>query len=193
MGFSSQFWNGRRNRAAFRNAFAVGDVLLDSVEKPDPGAPGDTYRMTQYTSLIPFIVLVVIAAASGAMFMPGPWYEALNKPSWTPPNWLFPVAWTILYLMIAIAGWLAWKAEGTGAAVAIWGVGLIFNALWSYLMFGRHDIFGALVDVTALWLAIAAFIAATWNIEPRAAYLFMPYLAWASFAGALNFAVWRLN
>ena len=69
--------------------------------------------------------------------------------------------------MIAIAGWLAWRAEGIGRAVIIWGIGLVLNALWSYLMFGRHDIFAALIDVSLLWLAIAAFIVATW-IRSRA-------------------------
>lgn len=149
--------------------------------------------MSKYLSLVPFIALVFAAAASGALFMPGPWYAALNKPSWTPPDWLFPIAWTVLYLMIAVGGWLAWKAGGAGQAVVIWGIGLVLNALWSYLMFGRQDIFAALVDVSLLWIATAAFIVAAWDLEPRAAYIFMPYLAWVSFAGALNFAVWRLN
>jgi translocator protein len=149
--------------------------------------------MEKYLTLIPFILLVLVAASTGAAFPTGPWYEALNKPWWNPPNWVFPVAWAILYLMIAVAGWLAWRAGGVGAAVAIWVIGLVLNALWSYFMFGRHDISTALIDVAGLWLATAAFIWATWNLEPRAAYLFLPYLAWVSFATALNFAVWRLN
>jgi len=149
--------------------------------------------MAKYLSLLSFIGLVIAAALSGAQFTPGPWYEALSKPSWTPPNWLFPVAWTVLYLMIAIAGWLAWKSGGVSSAVTIWGIGLILNALWSYLMFGRHEIGLALIDVVALWLATAAFIWAAWELEPMAAYLFMPYLAWVSIAAALNFEVWRLN
>lgn len=149
--------------------------------------------MTKYLSLIPFIVLVCVAATTGAMFKPGPWYAALNKPWWTPPDWLFPVAWTVLYLMIAIAGWLAWRAGGIGPAVIIWGVGLILNALWSYLMFGRHDIGLALIDIAGLWIATAAFIWAAWNLAPVAAYLFLPYLLWVTFAAALNFEVWRLN
>jgi translocator protein len=149
--------------------------------------------MSKYWTLLPFIGLVFVAAASGALFQTGPWYEALNKPWWTPPNWVFPIAWTVLYLMIAVAGWLAWRAGGLSLAVAIWGVGLILNALWSYIMFGRQDISMALIGVTALWLATAAFIWATWNLEPRAAYIFIPYMAWVSFAGALNFAVWQMN
>ncbi len=125
--------------------------------------------------------------------MPGEWYAGLNKPSWTPPNWAFPVAWTVLYIMIAIAGWLVWSTSGWSAAIVIWGLGLVFNALWSYLMFGRHDIFLALLDLCALWLSVLAFMITAWPIDARAAYLFVPYLAWVSFAGVLNFAVWRLN
>ena len=149
--------------------------------------------MSKYLSLIPFVLLVMVAAGSGAVFQTGPWYEALNKPVWTPPNWLFPVAWTVLYFMIAIAGWLAWKADGIGPAVIVWGAGLVLNALWSYFMFGRHDIALALVDVTGLWIATALFIGLTWTVAPTAAYLFVPYLVWVSFAAALNFEVWRLN
>ncbi len=125
--------------------------------------------------------------------MPGDWYAALNKPSWTPPNWVFPVAWTILYAMIAVAGWQVWKAGKWTPALAIWGVGLALNALWSYLMFGRHDIALALVDISALWLAIVAFVVAARPLDKKAGYLFIPYLAWVSFAAALNFAVWHLN
>jgi tryptophan-rich sensory protein len=95
--------------------------------------------------------------------------------------------------MIAVAGWLTWEAAGFTPALVVWGLGLIFNALWSYLMFGRHDISLALAELIGLWLAIAAFIGMAWSIDRRASYLFMPYLAWVSFAAALNFAVWQLN
>lgn len=149
--------------------------------------------MSKWLSLLGFGLLVFVAASTGAQFEPGPWYDALNKPSWTPPNWLFPVAWTILYAMIAVAGWLVWRRAGFGPALAIWGVGLVLNGLWSYLMFGQQRIDLALVDIAALWVATAAFIWAALPIDLRAALLFAPYLAWVSFAAALNFAVWRMN
>ncbi|MFN0217859.1 MAG: TspO/MBR family protein [Hyphomicrobium sp.] len=152
-----------------------------------------TTPMAYYGSLAVFLALVFAAASSGAIFQTGAWYEQLNKPEWTPPNWVFPVAWSVMYLMIAIAGWFAWRAGGMSLAIVIWGVGLLLNALWSYVMFGRHDITLALVDVVGLWLATAAFIVAAWGLDQRAAYLFMPYLAWVTFAGALNLAVWRMN
>lgn len=149
--------------------------------------------MQSLGSLLVFVALVFMAALTGMKFSPGAWYAALNKPAWTPPDWLFPIAWTILYAMIAIAGWLAWRAGGVSNAVVIWGAGLVCNALWSYIMFGRHEIGWALADVLALWVATAAFIWAAWPLDYRASLLFVPYLVWVSYAAALNFAVWRLN
>lgn len=149
--------------------------------------------MSTYASLVVFLMLVGAAASTGALFSPGPWYESLNRPSWTPPNWLFPIAWTVLYIMIAIAGWRMWEAQGMGAAVAVWAIGLVFNAAWSWLMFGRQDIGMALADLVLLWLSVVGFILLAWPVDRTAAWLFVPYFFWVSFAGALNFAVWRLN
>ena len=149
--------------------------------------------MRNIGSLIVFAALVAIAASSGATFMPGEWYAALKKPAWTPPDWAFPVAWTILYIMIAIAGWLAWKATGFTHAMVVWGLALILNALWSYIMFGQHEISLALLELAGLWIAIVLFIVMAWRIDQRASWLFVPYLAWVTFAGALNFAIWQLN
>lgn len=147
----------------------------------------------RFISLLVFLGLVGLAAITGARYMPGAWYQGLAKPAWTPPDWLFPIAWTVLYFMIAIAGWKVWQAEGLGAALVIWLVGLVLNATWSYVMFGRHEIGLALVNVAALWLSIVAFIWAAWHVDRDASYLFMPYLVWVSFATALNAAVWQLN
>ncbi len=149
--------------------------------------------MSKYLSLAVFAGLVVIASQFGATFGPDAWYAALAKPAWTPPGWLFPIAWTILYVMIALAGWYAWRALGFGTAVVIWVVQLCLNAAWSYLMFGRKDIAAALVDVGLLWVAILAFILVVRSSSRTAAWLFVPYFAWVTFAAALNFEVWRLN
>lgn len=149
--------------------------------------------MENWISLIPFVAAVVLAASSGAIFMPGAWYEQLNKPSWTPPDWLFPVAWTALYVMIAIAGWLVWLADGFGVALAIWTVNLVFNAAWSWIMFGRHQIGLALVDALGMLVTIIAFIVVAWPISSTAALLFVPYLVWVIIAVMLNWSVLRLN
>ncbi len=149
--------------------------------------------MKKFIALAVFAALTAAAATSGSMFKPGLWYEALAKPDWTPPGWLFPIAWTVLYVMIALAGWFAWRAQGFGTSVAFWLAQLIFNAAWSYIMFDQHQIGWALVDLSAMWLMIVGFIVTVWNASRIAAWLFVPYLAWATFAGVLNFAVWQMN
>lgn len=144
-------------------------------------------------AFVVFFALTIAAAAFGALFMPGEWYAALRKPSWTPPNWLFGPVWTVLYLMIATAGWLVWRAGDRSKAIAIWAVNLALNAGWSLLFFGRHAIGLALIDILLIWLTIVAFIILAWARSRPASLLFVPYLAWVSLATALNFAIWRLN
>ncbi|MDJ0958714.1 MAG: TspO/MBR family protein, partial [Arenicellales bacterium] len=123
------------------------------------GTTRDLSMLPLIFGLIGFVLLVSAVAATGAMFKPGAWYEALAKPAWTPPNWLFPVAWTLLYLMIAVAGWLVWRAvgfSGAGTAFALYFLQLLLNAAWSWLFFGLHRMDLAFVDISVLWLAIAA-------------------------------------
>jgi len=146
-----------------------------------------------WSTLLVFFGLVFVTALSGALFMPGAWYQGLAKPSFTPPNWLFAPAWTVLYAMIAVAGWLIWEKAGPSPALYAWGAQLVFNAMWSWIMFGRKEIGWALVDLIAMWLSIVAFIVLAWPVSQLAALLFVPYLAWVSFAGLLNQAIWRLN
>ncbi|MEM9356982.1 MAG: TspO/MBR family protein [Pseudomonadota bacterium] len=149
--------------------------------------------MEAYLSLIPFLVVVFGAAMTGAFFMPGEWYRSLSKPTWTPPDWLFAPAWTVLYIMIAVAGWLVWQSEGLGTAIIVWSANIIFNAAWSWLMFGRRQIGTALLDALAMLLTIIAFVALTRSTTPVAALLFLPYLAWVAFASALNYSIFTMN
>jgi translocator protein len=153
----------------------------------------DLVAMSNTLSLFVFFALVGCAAITGALFPTGDWYEALNRPSWTPPNWVFPIAWTILYFMIAIAGWRVWKAAGFGPALIVWGLGVAFNAAWSWIMFGEHQIGWALADLIAMGISIVLFIALAWPIDRTAAYLFLPYLVWVTYAGALNLWIWQNN
>jgi benzodiazapine receptor len=149
--------------------------------------------MREWLSLAPFLAAVCIVALSGARFMPGAWYESLEKPPWTPPNWLFGPAWTVLYLMIAIAGWLAWQREGFGIALGFWCANLVLNAAWSWLMFGQRRIGAAFADAIAMLLTIVAFMVSAWPSSQTAALLFLPYLAWVTFAAALNYSILRRN
>jgi tryptophan-rich sensory protein len=139
------------------------------------------------------LVACFAAASTGAIFKPGPWYESLRKPSWNPPNWLFPIAWSLLYLMIAAAGWLVWREDGIGLALVVWAIQLVLNAGWSAVFFGLRRLGWAVVEAAALWLSILACIVLFAPISATAAWLMVPYLAWVSFAVVLTHAVWRRN
>lgn len=149
--------------------------------------------MIDWISFLPFLAIVFVVALSGAVFTPGDWYKTLDKPSWTPPDWLFPPAWTVLYILIAIAGWIAYTKLGVGAALGAWALNLVFNAAWSWLMFGRRQIGAALADAVAMLVTILAFIALTIGPAPYAAALFVPYLVWVAFATALNWSILKRN
>lgn len=150
--------------------------------------------MSGRAPITPFVVLVVGGGMLiGFLTAPGPWYEALAKPSFNPPNWLFGPAWTTLYVLIAIAGWRIWQRERSGRAMQLWGLQLGLNFLWSPVFFALHQTGLALLVVLLLLASILAFIAVAWNRDRIAAWLFVPYAAWVAFASALNAALWQLN
>jgi tryptophan-rich sensory protein len=140
-----------------------------------------------------FIAIVVAAASSGAIFKPGEWYDGLKKPGWTPPKWAFPVVWTLLYAGIAYAGWVIWVTAGWSPPLLFWGAQIVFNACWSWIFFGLRRMNLALVDIALLLLSIVGFIVTAWPVSVVAALLFLPYLAWVTTAGFLNYSVLRLN
>jgi translocator protein len=146
-----------------------------------------------YTLFLTYLVACGAAAATGAMFQPGDWYRSLNKPSWTPPDWLFPVAWTTLYLCMSLSAMRVAQLPGTGLALALWSVQIAFNTLWTPVFFGLRRLGEGLVILVCLWCAVAATMLAFWSHDWLAGLLFVPYLAWVSVAGALNYSVWRLN
>ena len=141
-----------------------------------------------------FLAAVTVAACSGILWPPGAWYAALAKPPFTPPPWVFGPVWTALYLMIAAAGWLVWRAGAPGRkALALWGVQMALNALWTPVFFGAHAPLLGLVVIVTLWGTILAFLSAARRASRWAALLFVPYLLWVGFASALNAALWWLN
>lgn len=124
------------------------------------------------------------------------WYAALAKPTWTPPAWIFGPVWSMLYFTMAVAAWLVWRQAGLARAampMALFGIQLLLNALWSWLFFGLHNPGAAAVEIIFLWMAIAAITVAFWRRSTLAGILLVPYLVWVSFAVALNLAIWRLN
>ncbi|MEO0771818.1 MAG: TspO/MBR family protein [Pseudomonadota bacterium] len=140
-----------------------------------------------------FLAACAAAGAMGAIFPPGEWYERLEKPSWTPPNWMFPLAWTTLYLLMAAAGARVGVLPGNGVALALWSLQIAVNALWTPVFFGLQKLKAGLFVLIALWLSVVATMVALWMVDTWAGLMFVPYLAWVTVAGALNWSVMRLN
>lgn len=150
----------------------------------------------QTFALIGWLALCFAATGTAAFVSIDGWYAALQKPSWNPPAWVFGPAWTVLYIFMAVAAWLVWRQGGwkaQGRALGLFLVQWALNALWTPLFFGLHRPGLAFAEIVILWLAIAATLAAFWRINKVAGALLVPYLAWVTFAAALNFAIWRLN
>ena len=129
----------------------------------------------------------------GYATLPGAWYASLIKPPFNPPNWVFAPAWTILYVLIAVAGWRIWLREPAGAAMKIWVVQLVLNFGWSPTFFGAKLMGPALVVILALLASIVLFIATVWNRDRLSGWLFVPYAAWVAFATLLNASLLLLN
>lgn len=140
-----------------------------------------------------FLAACFAAGATGALFPPGKWYEDLNKPTWTPPNWLFPVAWTTLYLLMAGAGARAAVSPDNSVAMALWALQIALNGLWTPVFFGLRRIRLGFVVLVGLWIAVFWGMIELWQVDWLAGLMFVPYLAWVSVAGALNLSVMRLN
>lgn len=156
-------------------------------------------RPTYWPMLVVYLAACFGAAAIGSALTTGAlgdWYPTIAKPTWNPPNWIFGPVWTVLYFMMAVAGWLAWRAGPPPPAAVVWTpyfVQLALNTAWSGIFFYLHQPGWAFAEIIVLWLAIAATIAGFYRRTHVAAWLLVPYLAWVSFAGVLNFSIWRLN
>ena len=147
--------------------------------------------------LIVCIAVCLAAAGLGsALTQPAlrPWYASLNKPRWTPPNWLFGPAWTMLFLAMAFAAWLVWRQSSlTAVPMQLFLVQLLLNVSWSVVFFRLRSPGGAFVEIVLLWCGILITTFAFGSIVPLAGWLMIPYLIWVTYAAALNFAIWRLN
>ena len=168
-------------------------------------------RTRDYAGLAVFIAINVAISALGGWATAasvGTWYQALEKPAFNPPDWIFAPVWSALYLMIAIAGWRVWRRgagearSGEGAsgarrevrlALMAYAVQLALNLSWSFVFFGARLIGPALAVIFALLSAILANAFLFWRIDRAAGALLVPYAAWVSFAAVLNAALWRLN
>lgn len=150
-------------------------------------------------ALVAFAVACFAAAGLGSLLTGtsvGTWYAALQKPAWTPPNWVFGPVWTMLYVMMAVAAWLVWGGRGdhqVALPLSLFAVQLALNVAWSGLFFGLRSPGAAFADIVLLGGAIVATLVSFWRVRAAAGVLLAPYLAWVLFASALNLAIWRLN
>ncbi len=171
----------------------VGKPVMPASQSTRPGA------LSQWLVLALFLVICLAIAGLGAAWTNlsvGDWYAAIKKPSWNPPNWLFGPVWTALYIGMAVAAWLVWRKNGLAYSwlpLLLFGVQLFLNAAWSALFFGMRSPGAAFADIVLLWIAILATIVAFGRVSSLAAKLLIPYLAWVSFAMALNWSIWRMN
>ncbi|HEX2726369.1 MAG TPA: TspO/MBR family protein [Beijerinckiaceae bacterium] len=141
-----------------------------------------------------FLVLVVGGGLGiGYMTLPGEWYAGLAKPKFNPPGWLFGPVWTVLYVLIAIAGWRVWQNDLGGSPMRLWWVQLVLNFLWSPTVFAAHRVGLAFLVVLLLLAAILSFVVMSWRQDRVTAWLFAPSAAWVLFASVLNGAIWVLN
>ena len=149
----------------------------------------------RHRSLALFVFMVVgIGWAIGATNLPGAWYAGLQKPTFNPPNWVFAPTWTVLYVMIAVAGWRTYLQEETTALpMQLWLAQMILNFLWSPIFFTLHNVAFALAIILTLLAVIVGFIWVQWRGNRLAAVLFIPYAAWVAFASLLNYSLYRLN
>jgi tryptophan-rich sensory protein len=147
-----------------------------------------------WVTLAVFLALVLgIGGLVGTQSVPGSWYEGLAKPPLNPPNWVFGPVWFALYVMIAVAGWRIWMVAPRSRAMTLWGVQMLLNWAWSPVWFLAQQPWAAFVILVGMWLAIAGFILSARRHDNIAPWLFVPYIAWVSFAGYLNLSIALLN
>lgn len=149
--------------------------------------------------LVAWLAMTLLAGAVGAVASvdAAAFYDALEKPSWAPPAWLFGPVWTVLYVLIGVAAWLVWRERGwrasSGLALMLFVAQLAANALWTWLFFAWHLGAVAFAEIVVLFALIVATAAAFRHVRPLAAGLMLPYLAWVGFATALTWTIWRMN
>ena len=148
--------------------------------------------------LFAWLLVSFAASAIGAVasIQAQSFYGQLAQPEWAPPPSLFGPVWTVLYALMAIAAWLVWRTGGfrdNRAALTLFLVQLVPNAIWSWLFFAWHQGALAFADIVLLWVLVAATLVAFWRVVPLAGALLLPYLLWVGFAAVLNYSLWQLN
>jgi translocator protein len=153
---------------------------------------------SQYGSLALWILGTSVAAVSGAVTAQAAaaFYAELDKPRWAPPDWLFGPAWTVLYIVMAVAAWRVWRQfgfDGAPGELALYFAQLAFNAGWSWIFFVKRNGLWSTIEVYCLLALVIVTAAAFGQRDPIAGWLFVPYVAWVTFASSLTVSVWRRN
>ncbi|MBN1587314.1 MAG: tryptophan-rich sensory protein [Candidatus Omnitrophica bacterium] len=149
-----------------------------------------------WLALLGWVGLSLSAGVAGSQFEPGLWYELLRKPFWTPPSVVFPLVWSVLYVLMGLAVWRLWRtprSKDRQLGLGLFLAQLVLNAMWSWLFFGEHAISLALIEIVLLQLSILACVIVFCRTELVAGLLMLPYLLWVSFAVILNGGFWWLN
>jgi len=157
-------------------------------------------RIKNIIKLFSAVVVCQITGVVGSIFtrpsIPT-WYSSLQKPDFTPPDWLFAPVWITLYTLMGISAYLVWNKgfenKNIKISLFIFAVQLLLNALWSFLFFGLHSPLYAFIEIIILWIAIAIVILYFLKISLPSGFLLLPYLLWVSFAVVLNFYIMKLN
>lgn len=157
-----------------------------------------TGSAAQVAGLLVIVVIVFLVATAASMVTAesvATWYREINRPSWTPPNWVFGPVWTALYVMMSVSAWLVWRQreKPKKTALVVFGAQLILNGLWSLLFFGMKNPVLGFVDIVGLWIAILITIIMFFRISKLAGWLLIPYLIWVSYASSLNLGIILLN
>jgi benzodiazapine receptor len=144
-----------------------------------------------------YLAACLVAGATGVLFPPGSWYDSLDKPKWTPPNWMFPVVWAVLYLLMSWAAVIVTNSlsgdDASRIGLSFWSLQITLNALWTPVFFGLRRIGSGLLVMVPLWLAVAGTMVTFFMVNLLAGLLFVPYLVWVTMAASLNYAIWRRN
>jgi tryptophan-rich sensory protein len=140
-----------------------------------------------------FLLACAAAASTGIIFKPGAWYESLVKPRFTPPNWAFPVAWTIIYLLLAWAGYRLTLIPESQTVLALWAAQIALNTLWTPVFFGAHRIVAGMVIISLLWIVAATMVVLAMRLDVITGLILFPYVVWLCVAAALNFSILRNN
>lgn len=156
----------------------------------------DKNKLIPLLGFLALVVGIAVLASFATHHSLEPWYRELKKPAWTPPSWVFPIVWPILYTLIALAGWhlyLAEKSSKRTLALTFYFLQLVLNALWSFVFFYFKNPYGGLIILFLLAALISRTVRTAWPVSERASLLLLPYLAWVLFAISLNAAIVWMN